>query len=490
MQLTKIIEPLVDKRLSGSDVEITGIAYDSRAVEPGTLFVAWQGGTFDGHNFIADAVGRGAAAIVAEMDVDAGVPVVVVPDSRVAMPVLAAKFYDYPSRKMTLVGVTGTNGKTTTTYLMQSIFRAAGKKAGLIGTMGAKIGDEPIKTEHTTPESVDLQKVLAQMVDAGVEAVAMEVSSHGLVQGRTAMCEFDCAIFTNLTQDHLDFHGTLDDYLAAKMMLFSEYPNHSDKQFAALVNVDDPSGAKVVNSTNGKVITYGINSPADVRGSEIEVTESAVSLVITYGGESRKVRVPIGGYFNAYNGLAAVSAALALGIDFDTIIKGLDSSTQVAGRFESVDCGQSFGVIVDYAHTPDGLENVLSTAKELTKNRLIAVFGCGGNRDRGKRPIMGKIGAELADVVIVTSDNPRKEDPTAIIKDILEGIPIEKRVDVIVDRRVAIERAVRIAVAGDLIVIAGKGHEDYQIFADKTIHFDDREVAREALSNRLSEAGN
>lgn len=486
MQLKELIDSLKEKRLSGGDTEITGIAYDSRNVQPGTLFVAWHGGTFDGHNYIADAVAKGASAVVAEKDIDAGVPVVVVADSRAALPALAAKFFDYPTRKMTLVGVTGTNGKTTITYLMQSIFRAAGKKAGLIGTMGARIDDEPVETEHTTPESVDLQRVLAQMVDAGVEAVVMEVSSHGLVQGRTDFCEFDCGIFTNLTQDHLDFHGTLDEYLAAKMIMFSDYPGRSTKKFTSIVNVDDPSGAKVAESTDGGVITYGINSAADVKGSEIEVSESSVSLVITYGGESRRVKVPVGGYFNAYNGLAAVSAALMLGIDFDTIIRGLDSSPKVAGRFESVDCGQDFGVIVDYAHTPDGLENVLSTAKALTKNRLIAVFGCGGNRDRGKRPIMGRIGAELADVVIVTSDNPRKEEPTAIIKDILEGIPIEKRVEAIVDRREAIDHAIHVAKSGDIVVIAGKGHEDYQIFADKTIHFDDREVAREVLSDLMS----
>jgi UDP-N-acetylmuramoyl-L-alanyl-D-glutamate--2,6-diaminopimelate ligase len=481
MQLSYLIEPLEVTRWTGGDAEITGIAYDSRTVEPGMLFVAFCGGTFDGHSFIADAVARGAAAIVAERSVEADVPVAVVSSGREALPILSARFYGYPTRKMTMVGVTGTNGKTTITHLIQSIFRAAGKKAGLVGTLGTRIEDELLATDHTTPESADLQKVLAEMVDRGVNAVAMEVSSHGLAQGRTAGCEFDCGVFTNLTQDHLDFHGTLDDYFRTKLRLFSEYPKLSDKPFVAAVNVDDPSGQAVIDATVGEVVTYGIEQECDVRGSEIRVSESGVSLVITYRGESERAFVPVGGYFNAYNGLAAAAGCLGLGIDLVTVIQGLAMSPKVAGRFESVDCGQGFGVVVDYAHTPDGLENVLRTAKTLTKNRLIAVFGCGGNRDRGKRPKMGKIASDLADVVIVTSDNPRKEEPEAIIRDILDGIPLESRPEVVVDRREAIVYAIRSAETGDIVVIAGKGHEDYQIFADKTIHFDDREVARDVL---------
>jgi UDP-N-acetylmuramyl-tripeptide synthetase len=276
----------------------------------------------------------------------------------------------------------------------------------------------------------------------------------------------------------------LDEYLAAKQILFAEYPLRSSKKFKAAVNADDPASESVIKVTRGDVMTYGIESVADVVGSKIDVSESEVSLVITYSGKSVTGKVPVGGYFNAYNGLAAVSAAIALGIDMETAVNGMLNAPKVPGRFESVDCGQDFGVLVDYAHTPDGLENVLRTAKGLTESRLIAVFGCGGNRDRGKRPIMGKIGAELADVVIITSDNPRKEDPTAIIRDILEGVPISSRVEVIVDRREAIEHAIAVAEKGDIVVIAGKGHEDYQIFADKTIHFDDREVAREVLGDR------
>lgn len=486
MRLKDLLAPINGTIQPDSDVEISGIAYDSRAVTPGALFVAFRGGTFDGHTFIADALKRGAAAIIAEKDTHPGVPMVLVKDAREVLPLLSAKFYDYPAKKLAMIGITGTNGKTTTSYLMQSILRSSGKKVGLIGTLGARINDEPIETEHTTPESADLQRVLAMMVDQGVDAVAMEVSSHGLAQGRTSFCEFDCGVFTNLTQDHLDFHGTMDDYLTAKLKLFSEYPLASDKKFVGVVNMDDPYGVSVSKSTNGKVITYGITSDADVKGSDVIVTSSTVTLVITYQGKSEQVTIPIGGYFNAYNGLASCAACLAMGLDFATVIGGLKSVPSVAGRFESVDCGQNFGVIVDYAHTPDGLENVLRTARNLAKNRLIVVFGCGGKRDRTKRPIMGKIGSELADIAIITSDNPRNEDPSLIIKDILEGVQMSSKIEAILDRHEAIERGIMLAQKGDVVVIAGKGHEDYQIFADETIHFDDREVARDVLARRLS----
>ncbi|MBI2842806.1 MAG: UDP-N-acetylmuramoyl-L-alanyl-D-glutamate--2,6-diaminopimelate ligase [Armatimonadetes bacterium] len=484
MLLNDLIEPLAEKRVRGGDVEITGIAYDSRTVGPGMLFVAFKGGAFDGHDFVADALSRGAAAVVAERDLPLDVPLVVVPSSRAALPALSARFYDYPTRKLTLVGVTGTNGKTTTTYLVHSILQTAGRTAGLIGTLGARIGDRPIETEHTTPESADLQSIFARMVNEGVQAIAMEVSSHGLVQGRTDWCEFDCAVFTNLTQDHLDFHESLEDYLSAKLVLFRDYPKRSAKRFSAAVNADDPSAGAVTAASEGAVITYGVKSPADVAGSDVRVSASGVDLVITYKGRSERAFVPVGGYFNAYNGLAAAAAGLSIGIDLGTVVRGLSAAPRVPGRFESIDCGQSFGVLVDYAHTPDGLENVLTTARKLAKNRLIAVFGCGGNRDRGKRPKMGKIASDLADVVIVTSDNPRKEDPAAIVRDILEGIPLTARPEVVIERREAIERAIMTAQDGDLVVIAGKGHEDYQIFADRTIHFDDREVAREILAAR------
>jgi len=498
MLFSEIIQHVTGARVvNPGDAEIAGIAYDSREVKPGFLFVAMQGGTFDGHSFIDRAIGAGAVAILAERELaGATVPYVVVPNGRIAMGEIAAPFFGYPSRGIKLIGVTGTSGKTTVTHLIQSIFNASGRPAGLIGTLGARIGDELIETKHTTPESVDLQRTLAYMTGRGVEVVAMEASSHGLYQGRTLGCEFDCGVFTNIARDHLDFHGTVEAYLDAKLILFTEYPAMSAKRFIAAINADDPSAEAVKAATKGDVITFGIEKPADLTASNIEVTDRSVWFdmacrSVSVGADvmsppnTAKIRLQIGGFFNVYNALAAAAAAIGMGLDVETVVEGLAAVRSVPGRFESVDCGQDFGVIVDYAHTPDELHNVLTTAKGLTKNRLIAVFGCGGDRDRGKRPIMGRIAAHLADMVVVTSDNPRSEDPESIIEMVLEGIPESERDRVIVrpDRREGIEAAIRMAVTGDVVVIAGKGHEDYQIFADRTIHFDDREVAREVLAS-------
>ncbi|MHB9037338.1 MAG: UDP-N-acetylmuramoyl-L-alanyl-D-glutamate--2,6-diaminopimelate ligase [Armatimonadota bacterium] len=480
---------MTDGRVAcAGDAEVSGIAYDSRKVGPGFVFVAMQGGSFDGHQFVERALDTGASAIIAEREVpgavERGVPYIVVPNGRIAMGEIAAAFYGYPSRKIRLIGVTGTSGKTTVTHLIQSMFQAAGMKAGLIGTLGAKIDGELIETEHTTPESVDVQRILARMVDMGAEVVAMEVSSHGLYQGRTLGCEFDCGVFTNVARDHLDFHITEEAYLDAKTILFRELPKLSGKQFHAVINTDDAQAGKVITASQGSIITFGMNAGADVTASNATVSDKSVSFTLGYGGDNVPVRLGIGGAFNVYNALSAAAVGLALGLNLDTISRGLAKSACVPGRFESVECGQDFGVLVDYAHTPDELENVLMTAKTLTQKRLIAVFGCGGNRDKGKRPIMGRIGVDLADVAVITSDNPRKENPLAIIEDILGGIPDGKKSGVTVqaDRREAIREAISMAEVGDLVVIAGKGHEDYQIFADRTIHFDDREVAAEALA--------
>lgn len=474
--------------INPSDAEITGIAYDSRKVEPGFVFIAMEGGSFDGHQFVMNAIEAGASAIVAERVVEEaaerGIPYVVVPNGRVAMGEIAAHFYGYPSRKIKLVGVTGTSGKTTATHLIKSIFEAAGMKAGLIGTLGTKIGSESIETEHTTPESADTQKTLALMVEKGAEVVAMETSSHGLYQGRTLGCEFDCGVFTNIARDHLDFHITEEAYLDAKMILFRDLPKLSNKQFHSVINADDAQADRVIAASCGTVITFGMSEKADVRALNPEVTEKSVSFDMIYKNQITPISLGIGGAFNVYNALSAAAVGLALGLDMDTIKCGLANAVSVPGRFESVKCGQDFGVIIDYAHTPDELENVLQTAKTLTNKRLISVFGCGGNRDKGKRPIMGRIGVELSDVVVITSDNPRKEEPMAIIQDILDGIDEEKKsgITVQIDRKEAIREAIKMAESGDLVVIAGKGHEDYQIFADQTIHFDDREVAAEVLA--------
>jgi UDP-N-acetylmuramoyl-L-alanyl-D-glutamate--2,6-diaminopimelate ligase len=490
MRLDELAGALDAKRILGDvNTEIRRVDYDSRQCVPGSLFVAIRGETFDGHCFAVDAVNQGATAIAAE-DADLSlphpVPVLLVPDARKALAALSARICNYPTRRISLAGVTGTKGKSTTTYLIQSILNRAGKKAGVIGTLGARIDGEEIHTEHTTPESADLQRLFAEMVDRGVDAASMEVSSHGLYQHRTDYCEFDCGVFTNLTRDHLDFHRTLEAYLESKLIMFRDYPRQSKKKFTAVVNVDDPAAEKVVAVTAGDVVTYGIEKPADLSAKDIQVSPTGVSYTLISGGEEEGVNLAIGGRFNVYNSLAAAGAAIVLGVDLSTAAHGLAAAPGVPGRFERVDCGQDFAVIVDYAHTPDSLQSVLETARSLTRARVIAVFGCGGNRDKGKRPIMGKIAADIADFVVVTSDNPRKEEPRSIIDEILAGINPSNngKVTVEVDRRQAIHKAIEMAQPHDIVLIAGKGHEDYQIFADETIHFDDREVVREILGGR------
>jgi len=488
MLLSRLTESLLTRELrSTADPDITSVVYDSRRVSPGALFVCIRGGTFDGHDFIPQVIGAGAAALVVDMPervpADAHIPVVVVTNTRDALPILANSFYDHPSRRLKLVGITGTNGKTTTTYLIESMLRHAGRPTGVVGTLGALVDGIEVETDRTTPESVDLQALFAKMVSEGIETAAMEVSSHALYMRRTVGCEFDIGVFTNLTQDHLDFHKTLEEYFDTKLMLFREYPKLSDKPFTSIVNVDDPYGERVVQATFGKALTYGVRSPADIRASGIHATARGIEFHAVCPAGEFDVRMRLGGLFNVYNSLAAIGVGVVLGLSAEEITAGLEAVPAVSGRFESVDCGQDFAVIVDYAHTPDGLENVLRSAREIAGNRLLVVFGCGGDRDRAKRPIMGRIASELADVCIVTSDNPRSEEPQAIIDEVLTGINGSGRasVEVVADRRDAIRRAVEKASVGDIVVIAGKGHETYQIFRDRTIHFDDREVVRDLL---------
>jgi UDP-N-acetylmuramoyl-L-alanyl-D-glutamate--2,6-diaminopimelate ligase len=512
-------------RRGTADPEIRGVAYDSRRVNPGDLFVCVAGFKRDGRRFLADAVARGAVAALVEPAPDAepgavspDLPTLVVPSARRAMALAAAAFHDHPSRRLCLVGVTGTNGKTTTTHLIESLFRAVGQGTGVIGTLGARIRDRALPEGRTTPEAPDLQSLIGQMVAEDVAAVTMEVSSHALVLGRTLGCEYDFGVFTNLTQDHLDFHETFEDYFDAKATLFRDYPKHSAKHFTGIINLDDPWGARLAALCAGDVLTYGIESAAHIRAAEIRATPAGIEFRVSVAGApARPVRLRLGGHFNVYNALAAMGVGVGAGIPWETIVAGLEGVPGVPGRFEAVDAGQNFAVLVDYAHTPDGLLNVLRAARALSPRRLIAVFGCGGDRDRTKRPIMGRIAAEHADVAVVTSDNPRSEDPDEIIAEILVGMKeddrppttddrspsaasaiggldggrssvVGRRASIIIepDRRAAIERAIRTAEPGDLVLIAGKGHEDYQIFADRTIHFDDREVAREALRARAN----
>ncbi len=469
------------------DVEVTGVCYDSRRVKSGDLFVAVQGGSFDGHEYVETARKAGASAFIVEKSIqfldDCNIPYIVVPDGRRAMGEAAAAFYDYPTRKLKLVGVTGTSGKTTVTHLIRAIFGANGIKAGFVGTLGAMAGDKPMPTEHTTPESADVQYLLAEMVKEGVEVVAMETSSHGLYQGRTHACEFDCGVFTNIARDHLDFHETLEAYLDAKLILFRDYPPRSSKHFTGIINADDHAYMQVKEACAGDVLSFSVDGTGDLAASDVCVGTQTVDYTLSINGEKSHIHLGIGGAFNVYNSLAAAGVALTLGLDTKQIAAGLAQATCVPGRFESVDCGQDFGVIVDYAHTPDELENVLNTASSLPHKHLIAVFGCGGDRDRGKRPIMGDIASDIADFTVVTSDNPRSENPDTIIQEILKGIENKNMASVRVnpDRREAIRTAIHMATPGDIVVIAGKGHENYQILADRTIHFDDREVAREIL---------
>ena len=486
-------------------VSVSGISHDSRLVQPGDVFVCLRGQAFDGHKYARDALHKGAVALVAQtggleaagIELPPGAPVITVKDTRHALPLLACEIYGNPSHALTLVGVTGTNGKTTTTRMIASILRAAGRKVGTIGTLGAEVDGQELPSEHTTPEADQLQSLLAQMREAGAEAVVMEVSSHALAQHRTDGIAFNIGVFTNLTQDHLDFHGTLDAYFEAKARLFAEYPilyPRPDKTvFASVINVAAWEGRNLVTLARGDILTYTSESnPANLQATDVQLAPESATFTLAYDiGTARwtlPIVLPVGGAFQIGNALAAIGACLKLGIDKETIAQGLASLPPVPGRFEAVPNTRGFSVVVDYAHTPDGLENVLRSARELHPARLLCVFGCGGNRDRTKRPIMGRLVGTLADVAIVTSDNPRHEDPQTIIDEILTGMDkaadttLTADIHVESDRGKAIALAVSLARPGDLIVIAGKGHEDYQIIGDTKHHFDDREVARELLA--------
>lgn len=488
LRLSDLFSGLPVSVIGGINPEVRGIAYDSRQAGPGFLFVAIKGYKTDGHFYVRDALARGATAVAVQeaVDVPQGVARVMASNTRQILPVISARYYGYPSRRMKLVGVTGTNGKTTTTNLINAVYIQHGLKTGLIGTIHNRIGDRILAVEHTTPESTDLQRLLGQMSRESVQALVMEVSSHALALGRVDQCEYDTAVFTNITQDHLDFHGTMEEYLEAKTLLFSELGVDARKagNKHAVINADDPAADKLINACSVDVLTYGIERPADVAARDVLVTARGVCFTAEVPGETIDLHLKLTGKFNVYNALAAVAAGIADGIPVPIIKRALENVTGVPGRFELVDRGQDFAVIVDYAHTPDGLQNVLSTAREITSGRLITVFGCGGDRDRTKRPQMGAIAAQMSDLAVVTSDNPRNEDPMNIIEDILPGVRGTNRANYVVipDRREAIRQAIREAGSGDVVVIAGKGHEDYQIIGTKRTHFDDREEAAAAIS--------
>ena len=481
-KLSELALLIPDAEIIGDDVEISGIEHDSRKVETKNLFVCMEGAHVDGHNFIPQAISKGAVAILTtrkNFTPSENISALVVPDMLNALAVIVPYFYDYPARKMRVIGITGTNGKTTTSYLLREIFTCAGFKVGLIGTIQNLIGAESFPVRNTTPNVIDLQKFFVEMLDKNVQAVVMEVSSHALAENRVAGVEFDTAIFTNLTQDHLDFHLTMDNYLRAKAKLFDAVSRKGRKQNKhAVINVDDAASTEILKHCLCEKITYGLKNPADLRGSKLDIRADGMNFSLLPFPISLNLHLT--GIFNVYNVLAAVGAATAENIPPEIIKRALENFKSVPGRFERIFSTAPFEVIVDYAHTPDGIKNVLETAAQIVKGKIITVFGCGGDRDHGKRAIMGKIASELSDVVIATSDNPRTEDPEKILDEIEIGIG-KKNHERIADRRAAIFRAIELADAGDVILILGKGHETYQILNTGKIHFDDREVALEAI---------
>ncbi|MFA4873764.1 MAG: UDP-N-acetylmuramoyl-L-alanyl-D-glutamate--2,6-diaminopimelate ligase [bacterium] len=495
MKLAELIRDIEVREVRGSaEVEVKDLAYDASSAAPGDCFVAIKGSKRDGIEFAPDAVARGAVAVVSERPAElCGDAVnVIVENARRALGMMSARMQGDPSAEMTLVGVTGTNGKTTTTYLLESIFAAFGRSPGVIGTVEYRYAGRRIPAPHTTPQSLDLQRLLGSMRDAGCRACAMEVSSHALTQDRVAGCRFDAGIFTNLTPEHLDYHNGMEEYFAAKAILFEKILSEGGKPAAfAAINADDPYGLELARRCPVPVTLFGLKNRGDVMASNMKFDASGLRMRVETPHGSFQCRSRLCGSFNAQNILAATAAAIGLGIPLEKIAQGIEGVASVPGRFESVKNNRGLLALVDYAHTPDALDNALSHAKELVGGkggRLIAVFGCGGDRDRKKRPLMGRAAASLADVVIVTSDNPRSESPETIIEEILPGVREsaprfagEIGYEVIADRREAIGRAVSIARAGDVLVVAGKGHEDYQLMGDKRLHFDDREVLAEFL---------
>jgi UDP-N-acetylmuramoyl-L-alanyl-D-glutamate--2,6-diaminopimelate ligase len=481
------------------DGRVTAIGYDSRDLRPGAAFVALKGRHLDGSSFANEALARGAAAIVTDRPAPAGIdaPWFVVRDARKTLALLAAAFYNHPSDALRVVGITGTNGKTTTAFLVASIFEAAGIRCGILGTVSYRIGSEVREATRTTPEAPELQSLLREMADAGCGACAMEVSSHALALGRVEYTTFAAGVFTNLTRDHLDFHGDMDAYFQAKRHLFELLPASAP----GLVNLDDPRGAAMAEAT-ARPVTYAINQSADIAPGPFESSQDGLKFEVRTPRGTLHIRSALVGRPNVYNILAAVGTATALGLPFDAIERGVASLASVPGRFEMISrAADGITVVVDYAHTDDALKHLLETARRLTLGRVITVFGCGGDRDRSKRPLMGAVAGRLSDLIVITSDNPRSEDPARIIEDVERGLTPdtkrrgpggsegELRVLAIVDRQEAIETAIRLARPGDLVLLAGKGHEKVQIIGDRAVPFDDAAIGREALARRRTNSG-
>ena len=479
MTLSELLKDVNIKKIDGGgSMKISGIACDSRKVKPGNVFVCITGYETDGHKYAKSAVENGAVAVVAEHDLPTvDVPCVIVDNTRKAMSEMAATFYDYPYKKFKLIGITGTNGKTTTTYLIKSILEHLGKKVGLIGTNQNMIGDMIMETSRTTPDSLELMQLFDMIASHNVDYVVMEVSSHALALDRVTACTFDVGAFTNITQDHLDFHKTMEEYLGAKSILFNICNT-------GVVNKDDARSEYLIeNARCRNMITYGINQDCDLKASNIILNEDGVKFDINYGGMEEHVDLPIPGEFSVYNALTAIGCCMAENIPLDLAVDGLHSAKGVKGRIEIVRTpGTNYTVIIDYAHTPDGLLNVINAIRGFAKGRIVTLFGCGGDRDASKRPIMGKIAGELSDFCIVTSDNPRTEDPEKIIKQVVEGVKqTDCDYEVITNRFSAIEYALDHAKKNDIILLAGKGHETYQVLGKDTIKFDEREIVQKLL---------
>lgn len=493
--LKDLIKSLETEHIYGGlDKKIRGITADSREVEKDFIFISIKGSKEDGKNYVPDAISRGAVVIGAEekIDVPSDVTLLVVKNSRRALAILSREFYQNPSGRLGLIGVTGTNGKTTICYMVESIFNEQKLKVGVLGTIEYRLGDKIIPASTTTPQSVDLQRILAEMVKNKFDYAVMEVSSHALVQDRTLGCEFDVGVFTNLTRDHLDFHKTFENYLSAKTKLFEELSPDTTKEFSkfAVINKDDSHSQYIIERTKVPIIVYGIESPVSdskikyLKAENIKLSKSGSEFIINFNGKKlTNITLHVIGKSNIYNALAAIGVGLSQNIDIEIIKKGLEKVKRIPGRFELLDAGQKFMVVIDYAHTDDALYRTLVSARELSPKRIITVFGCGGDRDRTKRPLMGEVAVVNSDFCIITSDNPRSEDPAKIALDIEIGI---KRTDknnykIILDRYEAIGEALRYAQEKDIVIIAGKGHETSQIFKDRTVHFSDREVVNKIL---------
>jgi UDP-N-acetylmuramoyl-L-alanyl-D-glutamate--2,6-diaminopimelate ligase len=487
--VSKLFQTMYGRMVVTHEVEIGKVQYDSRKIQRSDCFVAIKGTASDGHTFIQSAINQGARVVVLQDDtilpdplcMHAGVIKVVVPDSRKALAIMSANYFGHPSKKLKFVGITGTNGKTTTSHLVKAILEAGGEKVGLVGTIEYKIGEQIIPATHTTPESLELNELFAMMVENNCTSVSMEVSSHALDQSRVYGIDFDVAVFTNLTQDHLDYHVTMERYFEAKKILFTDLKPSN----CSVINIDDQWGVKLLGSIEAKKISYGINLAADIFAKEIKLSINGTTFVVSNGQRECTVSTPLIGKFNVYNVLAAYATGEALGLSQEQILSGIKELKNVRGRFERIASPAGWTAIVDYAHTPDALENCLKTIHDvLPKNNrghIITVFGAGGDRDKTKRPLMGRIAGDYSDMVIVTSDNPRTEEPETIIDDVLRGITRHASVLREVDRRTAIERAIKGAQRGDVILIAGKGHEDYQIIGKEKKHFSDCEIVENLL---------